>query len=122
MLLRSTFATAVGLLVVVVVHLAYMTSPLHAMMVEPQPEGREMVHGDADVGTVEAAQADDHGHDCSMEWTTSTQAAWAVLPLVPSVGSIHVLLADQPSTPPTAQVLGPPQRGDVQSLLQVFRI
>jgi hypothetical protein len=120
-LLRATSAVAAGLLVVLVVHLAYMASPLHATMVEPQLGGREMVHGDADVGAVEAADADNYGHDCSIEWTTSTQAAWFVLTLVPPVGSIHVLQADQPSTRPTAQALGPPQRGDSQALLQVFR-
>ncbi|MCC6175702.1 MAG: hypothetical protein IT305_10400 [Chloroflexi bacterium] len=122
MLLRSTSAGATSLLVVLVFHLAYMASPLHAMTVEPQLDGREMAHADDDGGMVDAAQSDAHGRDCSIEWAKSAQTAWLISPLALPVSSISVLLADQMPMPPTAQAIGPPKRGDPQALLQVFRI
>src|SRR6266536_2727455 len=88
MLLRPTTAAAAGLLVVLVIHLAYMASPFHAMMVTEHPDAREMMHGDIDGHMVEAAQAADHGRDCSIEWTTSTQTVWLTSPPVLAAASI----------------------------------
>jgi len=122
MLLRPTTAAAAGLLVVLVIHLAYMASPFHAMMVTEHPDAREMMHGDIDGHMVEAAQAADHGRDCSIEWTTSTQTVWLTSPPVLAAASIAALFTSQLPAPPLARALGPPQRGDLQALLQVFRI
>jgi hypothetical protein len=122
MLVRSAAVTAVGLLTVLVIHLAYMVSPLHAMMVTEHPDSREMLQGDFDGRVVEAAQAADHGRDCTIEWTTSTQTLILILPPALLEDSIAALFASQLPVPPIARALGPPRRGDPQALLQVFRL
>jgi hypothetical protein len=122
MLLRPNTVTVAGLLVILVVHLAYMASPLHVLMATEHPDAREMIHGDIDGRMLEAAQADDHEGDCVIEWTTSAKTLWLISPPVPLAGSIAALFTSQLPAPPIARALGPPQRGDLQALLQVFRI
>ena len=122
----STLRLAVMLLCVLLAHLAFMSSPLHAAALKGSAVAPAVPVAGAPA-QVEPGHADDgrDGH-CRMQWATPPQRL-AVDPLgaaapVGWIGERCLELAGAYLEVPTAHALSPPSRGDPQALLQVFRL
>ena len=113
------------LLLVLLVHLAFMASPLHVAGMEPDREIASAVGLSTYQGMSVAAGPsvlDAHQYDhCAVEW------------MAPQAPTIHLLAGSFPgglrvpadpslSSDPVSPAIEPPRLADPQALLQVFRI
>lgn len=113
------------LLFALLAHLAFMTSPVHAVMLEGGGAAPAIAMGDADAPAHVEQENAHEGHDdhCTLQWTTSSQwlgivVLGAAAPLTRLSGPLVGPLLERPA----ARALGPPLLGDPQALLQVFRL
>ena len=117
---------AAALLAVLVAHLAYMTTPLHMLMRvdEPHAATLAMMANDEAAIAIEGLDArSEHASDCGIQWAKAASGTpWAGFLSVTPTGSIVGLDQRAPVMRLTARALGPPETGDQQALLQVFRL
>ena len=114
------------LLAVLVAHLAYMATPLHAWTLTDESHAVAIV-APAIGETTAAIDGRDaegqHASDCGIQWakaaTGTPLAAFLVFTLT---GSLLGFDEHAPVMSPTERALGPPAIGDQQALLQVFRL
>lgn len=120
----SAHLRAVMLLAVLIVHVAFMASPLHAHVpsqLSHVSDATSMVSREATPTTDGVMSGDHHLKHCIIEWlkldrTVTVEALLAV-------GLAAVLLLPDLSVPgmrPIARALGPPSTADPQAILQVF--
>jgi hypothetical protein len=116
---------AATFLAVLVAHLAFMTSPLHARMMGEDSHGVDMaemavVEGSSTLGPWPLRNGH-HGH-CIIEWLKIDQQMLQAMLLAVGVAAALLVPALLVSIrPPIARALAPPSTGDTQALLQVFR-
>ena len=115
------------LLLVLLAHVAFMASPLHAAMLDGSGTPHGMAGSDA-VPPAQVAQAragGGHAGHCVLAWTKSSAGLGVVLLMaaaaVGAIGGPLMGLASPSLERPVARALGPPSFGDPQALLQVFR-
>jgi hypothetical protein len=120
----SAHLRAAVLLGVLIAHLAFMASPLHAQMEMNSShaiDARSIAIGDATAVNSGPMPGDHHIGHCIIEWLKLDQAV-AMAALL-AVGLAAALLLPDLSVPgmrPIARALGPPSTGDPQAILQVF--
>jgi hypothetical protein len=110
------------LLGVLLLHLAFMASPLHASMlgIGERAHPAEVSPSEVAAAQDEPAGPDDH---CLVEWARSSEGqAGLVMFGAPPPDSITAVLSDLSATRPIARAHGPPSHADAQALLQVFRL
>ena len=117
---------AVMLLAVLVTHLAYMATPIHAWTLTDGSHAVTM-SSPADGATTAAIDGRDarsqHASDCGIQWTKAANGAPLAGFVVFTVpGSLLGFDEHAPVMSLTARALGPPSIGDQQALLQVFRL
>jgi hypothetical protein len=115
---------AAVLLAVLLTHLAFMASPLHARMMADESHGIDtsLMRPGQDVLTFEQSpERDEHVGHCVIEWLKLDQQLTPVM-LVAGVDAAFLVPGfSVPGSRPAARALGPPTAGDRQALLQVFR-
>jgi hypothetical protein len=123
----STTRCAVVLLLVVLAHLAFMATPLHAAMIDPA-EGMltpiERDQTDARPAETGEVVATDHQIEhCALTWSLPSPGvlqvdatSWDVPSRIPPLANTVA------AARPVPQAIGPPVVADPQALLQVFRV
>jgi hypothetical protein len=111
-----------ALLGVLLLHLAFMASPLHAAMLGMS----EAIHAAEISPSGPMARQDDpaaaDGH-CFMEWARPPEGQAGLTAFsAPLPDSIAALPREVAANRPIARAHGPPPHADVQALLQVFRL
>ena len=116
-----------SLLLVLLAHLAFMASPLHAAMLDGAGASRGAAMSDAYLPAQVAQAGADGGHSghCVLEWARSSEwlgiVPFMVAAAVGGIGGSPIEVALPSLVRATARALGPPLRGDPQAVLQVFR-
>jgi hypothetical protein len=109
------------LLGVLLLHLAFMASPLHASM----PGMGQGAHASEISPSGLTARQDDPAADghCFMEWARSPEGQAGLTAFsAPRPDSAAALRSEVAARCPLARAHGPPSHTDVQALLQVFRL
>jgi hypothetical protein len=121
----STYQAAM-LLAVLIAHLAYMATPIHAWTLtdESHAVAPAAPADGAATAAIDGRNAQSqHASDCGIRWAkAATGTPLATFLVFTLAGSLLGLDEHAPVTSPTARALGPPSIGDQQALLQVFRL
>ena len=115
---------AAAFLAVLVIHLAYMASPLHEWTLTERPHIAAMTSTEVGqaTSTAERVAHNEHAGHCLIQWTKAAEGmALASFLAVTSASTSVGLEQHLPQMLPVAQAHGPPH-GDRQALLQVFRL
>jgi hypothetical protein len=115
---------AVGLLAVLIAHIAFMASPLHAQIASRPSHVSNVasiVARAATATTDGVMSGDHHSEHCIIEWLKLDQTV-SVAALLAVGLTAALLLPDlwAPGMRPIARAHGPPSTADPQAILQVF--
>jgi hypothetical protein len=117
---------AMLLLAVLLAHLTFMSSPLHAASVGADELPGSAVGGMPEHGvTAEQAASPmeaEHFHHCALEWTPPPAGPMLVAVSAELPSRIDLAAASTVSPAFDSRVVEPPRLPDAQALLQVFRI
>lgn len=114
------------LLAVLILHLGFMASPLHRLMLADDTMAAGM-SSTAPLSTtalqLERADHGEHVGHCLIPWVNDAQrlSVAGLLAVVLAVATLE-LERHMPGMRPVARALGPPATGDAQAVLQVFRL
>lgn len=117
---------AVMLLAVLVAHLAYMATPIHAWTLTDGSHAVAMAPQAVSVTTAAIDGRDaqsEHASDCGIKWAKAANGAPLAGFLVCTLPGFLLGSDDYaPIMRLTPRALGPPLIGDQQALLQIFRL